>query len=141
MYGLFYFYDKKVMSTKILFIYNANSDTGSKLLDFAHKIISPATYNCALCSLTFGSFTENKQWKAFRERLLANGYELEFLHKDEFQKSYKSKFGHAFTYPIILVETPHDLEVLVTTEKLNGFETVEELVAAVKFSVGSASLL
>jgi hypothetical protein len=137
MYSLVYFYDKKDMSKKILFIYNANSDTSSKLLDFAHKIISPATYDCALCSLTFGNFTENKQWKAFRVSLLAKGYELEFLHKDEFQKSYKSKFGHAFTYPIILVETAHDLEVLVTTEKLNGFETVEELVAGVEGSVGS----
>ena len=120
------------MSKKILFIYNANSDTGSKLFDFAHKIISPTTYDCALCSLTFDSFTENKQWKGFRESLLAKGHELEFLHKDEFQKSYKSKFGHAFTYPIIVVETPHDLEVLVTTGKLNGFETVAELVAAVQ---------
>ena len=38
---------------------------------------------------------------------------------------------------IILVETPHDLEVLVTTEYVNGFETVEELVTEVEFSVGS----
>ena len=127
------------MSKKILFIYNANSDTGSKMLDFAHKIVSPDTYDCALCSLTFGNFTENKQWKTFRESLLAKGYELEFCHKDEFQKSYKSKFGHAFTYPIILVETAHDLEVLVTTEKLNAFEGVEELIASLGSLVGSAS--
>ncbi|MEP2280117.1 GTPase [Maribacter sp.] len=119
------------MSKKILFIYNANSDTGSKMLDFAHKIVSPATYNCALCSLTYGNFTENNQWKTFRESLLAKGYELEFFHKDEFQERYKSKFGHAFTYPIILVETAHDLEVLVTTEKLNAFEGVEELISSV----------
>ena len=118
------------MSKKILFIYNANSDTGSKMLDFAHKIVSPATYNCNLCSLTHGNFMENKQWKTFRERLLTEGYELEFFHKDEFQESYKSKFGHAFTYPIILEETDYDLEVLVTTEKLNAFEGVEELIAA-----------
>lgn len=125
------------MSNKILFIYNANSDTGSKMIDFIHKIIIPATYDCALCSLTFGSFTENMQWKVFRESLLIKGYELEFLHKDEFQKSYKSKFGHVFTYPIILVATAHDLEVLVTTEKLNGFETVEELITCVEGSLGS----
>ncbi|WP_437371944.1 GTPase [Maribacter litoralis] len=124
------------MPKKILFIYNANSDTGSKMLDFAHKIINPATYNCNLCGLTYGSFTENKQWKGFRESLLAKGYALEFFHKDEFQKSYKSKFGHAFTYPIILVETAHDLEVLVSAEKLNAMETVEDLIAEVgSFSV------
>lgn len=119
------------MSKKILFIYNANSDTGSKMLDFAHKIMSPATYNCALCSLTFGTFTEKKQWKTFRKTLLAKGYELSFLHKDEFQKNYKSKFGHAFTYPIILAETEYDLEVLLSTERLNAMETVQDLVGEI----------
>ncbi|MDF4223378.1 GTPase [Maribacter sp. M208] len=119
------------MSKKILFIYNANSDTGSKMLDFAHKIVSPTTYNCNLCSLTHGNFTEKKQWKTFRERLLAEGYELEFFHKDEFQERYKSKFGHKYTYPIILVETDHELEVLVSAEKLNAMETVEELISSV----------
>ena len=119
------------MSKKILFIYNANSDTGSKMLDFAHKIVSPTTYNCNLCSLTHGNFTEKKQWKTFRERLLAEGYQLDFFHKDEFQERYKSKFGHKYTYPIILVETDHELEVLVTAEKLNAMETVEELICSV----------
>ena len=79
---------------------------------------------------------EKKQWKRFRERLLTEGYELEFFHKDEFQESYKSKFGHKYTYPIILEETDHDLEILVTTEKLNSMETVEDLIGEVgSFSV------
>ncbi|WP_419212429.1 GTPase [Maribacter sp. X9] len=128
---------QKSISGKILFIYNANSDAGSRLLDFAHKIMSPATYDCQLCSLTFGKFAEKKQWKVFRKSLLANGYELSFLHKDEFQKSYKSKFGHAFTFPIILLETEYDLEVMVTTAQLNGLENVEELIAVVEASLGS----
>lgn len=119
------------MSKKILFIYNANSDAGSKMLDFAHKIVSPDTYDCVLCSLTFGNFTENKQWKGFRESLLAKGYELEFFHKDEFRENYKSKFGHKYAYPIILVETDHDLEVLVSAEKLKAMETVENLIVEV----------
>ncbi|SNR72621.1 hypothetical protein SAMN04488009_3438 [Maribacter sedimenticola] len=119
------------MSKKILFIYNANSDTGSKMLDFAHKIINPATYNCSLCALTYGTFTENVKWKTFRENLLAKDYQLEFLHKDEFQKQYQSKFGHKFTFPVILVDTGYDLEVLVTTEQLNAFEGVEELIVSV----------
>ena len=128
MYGWLVFYDQSPMSKKLLFIYNANSDTGSRMLDFAHKILNPATYDCKLCSLTFGNFSENKQWKIFRESLLAKDYELEFLHKDEFVKRYQSKFGHAFSYPIILVETEYELEVLLSTEKLNAMETVEELV-------------
>lgn len=124
------------MPQKLLFIYNAKSGTANLFLDIAHKMLSPATYDCKLCALTFGTFTENKQWKAFRENLLAKGYELSFLHKDEFQKGYKSKFGHAFTFPIILLETAHDLEVFMATERLNGIATVEELIAVMESVVG-----
>lgn len=125
------------MPQKLLFVYNANSDTGSQVLDFAHKIMNPATYNCQLCSLTFGKFRENNRWKTFRKTLLGKGYELSFLHKDEFQKGYKSKFMPAFTFPIILVETPHDLEVLVSTKQLNKMERVGALIAVVEVALKS----
>ena len=124
------------ISQKIIFIYNANSDKGSQLLDFAHKIMSPATYDCQLCSLTFGKFTENSRWKDFRKDLVAKGYKPSFLHKDEFKKDYKSKFGHAFTFPIILLETEYDLEVMVTTAQLNDLKTTQELIGVVKASLG-----
>ena len=39
------------MSKEYLFVYNAKSDKLHKYLDFAHKIISPKTYACDLCSL------------------------------------------------------------------------------------------
>lgn len=113
---------------KILFIYNANSDTGSQLFDFAHKVLSPTTYECSLCALTFGKFTEKKKWKKFRELLNSKGFELSFLHKDEFQKTYKSKFGHSFTFPIVLLETDYDLEIAIGTQQLNTMERVEELI-------------
>ncbi|MEX0288178.1 MAG: GTPase, partial [Flavobacteriaceae bacterium] len=66
---------------KLLFIYNANSGLGNMLLDGAHKILSPSTYECKLCDITYGAFTERKIWKAFRKE---SGIEMEFLHKDEF---------------------------------------------------------
>ncbi|MGC1516748.1 MAG: GTPase [Maribacter sp.] len=123
------------MPGKLLFIYNANSDNGSQLLDFAHKMLSPATYDCNLCSLTFGRFTEKRQWKVFRKKLKSDGHALSFLHKDEFQNRYKSKFGHAFTFPIILMETDYDLEVLVSAESLDKMGTLEELIAKIQFSL------
>ena len=114
---------------KILFIYNANSDTGSQLFDLAHKMLSPTTYDCSLCALTFGKFTEKQKWKTFRKSIISKGYKLSFLHKDEFQKTYKSKFGHAFTFPIVLFETDYDLEIAIGTQQLNEMERVEELIA------------
>ncbi len=116
---------KSNLFPKLIFIYNANSGKLNSLLDSAHKVLSPATYNCHLCAITFGVLTENTVWKKFREQSAA---ELLFLHKDEFIKHYASKFGHKFTFPIILAESNHDLEVFVGTQELKTVENSEELV-------------
>ena len=118
----------KIRNFKLLFIYNANAGFGNSLLDSAHKIFSPSTYNCNLCDITFGIFTENKVWKEFREEA---DLTLEFLHKDEFSKRYLSKYKK-YSLPIILKQSEENLEVFLTTEKLNSFKTSEELIDAIK---------
>lgn len=110
---------------KLIFIYNADSGLRNLIIDGAHKILSPGTYECKLCEITFGTFTENGVWKKFRT---ASDLEMEFLHKDEFRKQYASKFGHKFTYPIVLGETQNGLEVLMSTEEMNKMEDTEELI-------------
>ena len=110
---------------KLLFIYNANSGIRNMLLDGAHKILSPSTYECNLCDITFGAFTENKGWKKFRKETIM---EMDFLHKDEFAKQYASKFGHKFTFPIILAATTDGLEVFVQTEELNALDSANRLI-------------
>lgn len=115
-------------SHKLIFIYNADSGLRNLLIDGAHKILSPSTYACNLCDITFGAFTENSVWKKFRLQLEASDTELKFLHKDEFLKAYRSKFGYKFTFPIVLAETHNDLEIFITTEELNGLENAEELI-------------
>ena len=52
---------------KLIFVYNADSGPISGLFDIGHKIISPDTYTCGLCKLTFDTFTEKQAWRAFRE--------------------------------------------------------------------------
>lgn len=112
-------------ATKLLFIYNANSGKRNALLDSAHKILSPSTYDCHLCDITFGVFSENRTWKRFREQ---RNMEMVFLHKDEFAEQYASKFGYKFTFPIILAETEDELQVYVGTEELNTLENAEALI-------------
>ena len=65
---------------RLIFVYNADSGLGNAMLDSMHKIVSPQTYDCQLCALTFGVFTEKEQWKNFRE---TSEISMEFLHKDE----------------------------------------------------------
>ena len=109
---------------KLIFIYNADSGLKNALLDSAHKILSPSTYDCKLCDITFGVFTEDKVWKKFREQ---TNLEMEFLHKDEYKKQYASKFGNKYTFPIILAQVDNDLQVFVGSKEMNNLEDAESL--------------
>lgn len=120
------------MPQKLIFIYNADSGLANTILDGAHKIISPATYACSLCKLTHGALSEKKIWTLFTEQLKLEGKALLFLHKDEFRKAYRSKFGHKFTYPILLAEGARGLEILVNTNELDALGSTEQLIALVK---------
>ncbi len=114
---------------KLIFVYNADSGTKNLIIDIAHKILSPSTYDCKLCDITFGIFTENSDWKQFRQKMESDNMQLEFLHRDEFLKTYRSKFGHKYTFPIILTELDNDLQVFLSTEALNRIENVHQLIA------------
>lgn len=56
---------------------------------------------------------------------------MEFLHKDEFQKNYASKFVYAFEYPVILIASNENFEVFISKEELEGLEKPEELIQLV----------
>lgn len=107
---------------KIVFIYNSNSGIANSLLDIGHKILSPNSYECNLCSITFGLLTEKEEWKKFRESV---NYKLEFLHEDEFENKYADKRE----YPIILRlnDTNEFIEIL-GKDDINEIKSVEELI-------------
>lgn len=111
---------------ELIFVYNADSGLKNALLDGAHKVISPATYDCSLCQLTHGAFRERKVWKDFRQK---SDLSMQFLHKDDFQKAYASKFGYKFTFPLVLGSTQSGLQVVVSTKELNQLEDAAALIA------------
>lgn len=110
-------------NTKLIFVYNANSGKLNAFFDTLHKKISPSTYQCNLCQLTYGSFTEMPEWKSFRENFSG---EMEFLHIDEFEK----KYPKAGSYPVVYQVTDSgNLEVLLNTEQVDHFKNLQELIA------------
>lgn len=110
---------------KLIFVYNADSGKLNALMGSLHKMVNPSTYACKLCELTYGKVEEKRSWKRFRENL---ELETEFLHRDEFQKMYASKFGHKFEFPIILGQTAKGLEVVISYKKLLEINSTEELI-------------
>ena len=114
---------------ELLFVYNANSGLLDKIIDGAHKIVSPSTYECNLCAITFGSFTEDELWKAFRENSNLN---MRFYYKDEFQKKYRSKWLPKFEFPVILVVKDGNLEPFILKDDLNMLTSSEALIEEIK---------
>jgi hypothetical protein len=120
---------------QLLFVYNANSGKRNALLDSMHKVFSPSTYDCNLCDITFGLVGENRIWKKFREQ---SKMPMSFVHKDEFTKSYASKFGYKFTFPIVLLEGNNGLEVFIPTEELNELQSAQELIDLIRERIKGA---
>ena len=87
------------MERKLLFVYNANSGKLNSLFGIAHKIISPNTYTCELCSLTHGVFSETIEWKNFRE---TSSLAMEFFHVNEFLRMYSDEMYSKISFPAIL---------------------------------------
>ena len=114
---------------KIIFVYNANSGVVNSWLAMAHKIVSPATYECDLCSLTHGSFSEKRIWKKFRDTA---HIDMEFYHKDEFLKKFKSKWLPKYAFPIILIVDDKGMHPLINAREFKEIDSVELLISKIK---------
>ncbi|MBI5556577.1 MAG: GTPase [Deltaproteobacteria bacterium] len=109
---------------KLVFVYNADSGLMNTMLDIGHKIVNPETYTCNLCKMTFDTFSENKKWKEFRE---SSDLEMEFLHRDEFEK----KYGMKLDYPVVLKDAA-GLETVISRKQLDELRTLDELIKMIR---------
>lgn len=109
-------------SSKLVFVYNADSGLFNTLTDIGHKIFSPQTYNCPLCDLTHGYFTMRKEWGSFLGEL---DYQLEFLHRDEFTRKH-SELSHTLL-PVIFIKTEHIMTTLLDNIALQKCKDIEQL--------------
>ncbi|MFD2514752.1 hypothetical protein ACFSRY_12830 [Pontibacter locisalis] len=108
------------MKPKLLFVYNADTGFFNKLTDFAHKIVSPDTYACSLCALTYGNLTVKQEWAKYIKQL---PLEVEFIYKNEWEFT----LSHS-KFPLIALQTNDDtLELLLGADELNKLQTLDQL--------------
>ncbi|MFD2788956.1 GTPase [Arenibacter sp. H213] len=113
-----------------VFVYNAKSGLGNALLDGAHKILSPDSYSCSLCSITHGAFSENNRWKEFRE---SSGIKMEFLHKDEFLRKYADKVKEGEVhFPIIFEVENGSFKTFLDRENIDGLGDQDALIQIIQ---------
>ncbi len=109
---------------QLIFVYNAHNDLFSTVTDFAHKLLSPATYSCNLCTLTYGNFTVKQEWKSFTERLPIKAV---FLYKDEFEKQYKIQSP----LPAVFIGMDGIVKVLISKQEIESCKSLGELIELV----------
>ena len=109
------------MNPSLLFVYNADSSMFSMVTDFAHKILSPKTYPCKLCAITYDNFGIKKEWEQFIKEMKAD---IKFLHRDEFLKKYDIANAR---FPCVFAEKDSNIELFITDKEINACDSVKEL--------------
>lgn len=113
------------MSTPtLIFVYNAPDGIGAALIDAAHKLISPATYPCSLCAVTYGALAMRRDWKAYLARL---PHPVKFYHRDGFHRAFPAL---EVALPAILIaKADAQPRLLVDAATLDAQADVASLIA------------
>lgn len=116
----------------IVLVYNADSGLFGALTDSVHKIVSPETYACRLCALTYGLVAMRSSWRAYLESL---PWPRVFLHRDEFHARYP---GTDHPLPAVFLEQDGRLETLLSADALNATDSLDTLIDSMRTALESA---
>lgn len=105
----------------LIFVYNADSGLYNALGDIAHKIISPRSYPCNLCAITYSISGMRHEWEQFL-RTLNTPYE--FLHRDELKGRYSVE---GFRLPAVFKKEGEGLEVWIDASAINSCRNLDDL--------------
>ena len=112
---------KEINHKELIFIYNAKSGLVNELVDFAHKIISPETYDCNLCAITYSTFSMEKNWANYIQGLPVKSV---FTYKDKLvdRRLKKSKL------PAVFIRDAEKLDELISANEINNINDLEDLI-------------
>lgn len=104
---------------RLIFIYNADGGLVQMVLDSLHKTLSPATYPCSLCAITYGSLMMHPKWRKWLKALPMSAV---FQHKDDTPHKH-------IPLPAVLRERGGEIEVLIDAPTLDGLGSLDALIA------------
>jgi hypothetical protein len=124
----------KAPQPTLIMIYNARGGLLHALGDMVHKIVSPGTYPCSLCALTYGAVAMHGAWRRFLDR---TGLPTLFLYRDEFHGDLDTR---DLPLPAILLGDGAAVpEVLVSAAELDALPDLPALIALVEARLAGVS--
>ena len=113
-----------VSKEKLIFVYNADEGAFNTIMDTAHKIFAPSTYECNLCALTHGVTSMKSEWKSYMSTL---NYETRFYHRAGFKTEWPML---DIELPAVMIQKDSDRpEVLMDAALLNEQKSLAQLMA------------
>ena len=110
---------------RLLLVYNADAGIVAGLFDLVHKIVSPGTYPCNLCGVSYGPMGIKTAW---RRHLAALPLPTMFFHRPDFHAAFPAMA--AAPLPLIAREEDGGVTVLLDAGALAQLTTVDALIAA-----------
>lgn len=109
--------------TRLLFVYNAEAGLVAGLMDSIHKVMSPETYPCRLCAITYGAVRMDPRWRAW---LKSARFEAVFHHRADFRAAHPNV---AIDLPAILVSDSKGLRTLLDARDFASIPDLDALIA------------
>lgn len=110
-------------SPKFLIVYNADGGLVNMVKDGLWKILSPDTYPCSLCAVSYGPVSMRAAWRKYLKTL---SNEVVIHHKDDFAEAYPD---HGVALPAILLREEGEMpQVLIGKEEMDTLHDVDELI-------------
>lgn len=124
----------KAPQPTLIMIYNARGGLLHALGDMVHKIVSPGTYPCSLCALTYGAVAMHGAWRRFLDQ---TRLPTQFLYRDEFRAELDTR---DLALPAILLGDAAAVpEVLVSAAELDALPDLAALIALVEARLAGVS--
>jgi hypothetical protein len=111
--------------SSLVFVYNAKPGAVAGLLDTIHKTLSPSTYECDLCAITYGAMSMRPEW---RDWLKAQPWDAIFTYRDDFRAAYPAHAAEALPAIFRRDGTP-ELTPLVSAEDFAAAPDIPALIA------------
>mgnify|MGYP001343646054 FL=1 len=106
---------------ELIFIYNAKSGVVNELVDVAHKIVSPETYDCNLCALSYGAFFMEEKWSTYIATLPIKST---FTFRDKFSKKERNNLK----FPSVFLRNDLGLNEIITATEINEIKNLDQLI-------------
>ena len=113
------------MTSRLLFVYNADAGVVAGAFDLIHKLVSPATYPCSLCGVTYGTFGMDRRWRAYLDRLPLPAI---FHHRPDFRAACPGLAAEPL--PLIARDDDGRVTVILDAGALAQLTTLDALIAA-----------